>query len=47
MGCFTIRLAFVAAIIAAMPLSTAAANDSMKIAIGQRGGWEQSVSELG
>src|SRR5258708_18818528 len=57
MGSLAIRFAFVAAIIAAMPLHAASAQDSpkqdspkqdsMKIAIGQRGGWEQSVSELG
>src|SRR5712675_55562 len=47
MGSFAIRFAFVAAIIAALPLHAALADDSMKIAIGQRGGWEQSVSELG
>src|SRR4029079_8909918 len=42
-----IRFAFVTAIMSAMPLYAASADDSMKIAIGQRGGWEQSVSELG
>ena len=26
---------------------TAAAQDALKIAVGQRGGWEQCVSELG
>src|SRR5258708_980807 len=52
MGCLAIRFAFLAAIISAMPFYAASAQDSpkqdsMKIAIGQRGGWEQSVSELG
>src|SRR5258705_11044393 len=52
MGSLAIRVAFLAAVIAAMPLHAAFAQDgpkqdSMKIAIGQRGGWEQSVSELG
>src|SRR6185436_15779955 len=46
MGNFAIRFACMAAIIAVMP-QAAAADDAMKIAIGQRGGWEQSVSELG
>src|SRR5258708_36484255 len=27
--------------------ATAAAEDALKIAVGQRGGWEQCVSELG
>src|SRR5260221_3309022 len=52
MGCLAIRFAFVTAVISVMPLHAASAQDgpkqdSMKIAIGQRGGWEQSVSELG
>src|SRR5438105_11183467 len=47
MGSLAIRFAWAAAILAAMPLHAAAADDAMKIAIGQRGGWEQSVSELG
>ncbi len=47
MGCFTIRLAFWAAIIAAMPLRAASADDAMKIAGSRRGGCEQCVSQLG
>jgi NitT/TauT family transport system substrate-binding protein len=47
MGGLAIRLAFWAAVISAVPLHGAAADDAMKIAIGQRGGWEQCVSELG
>src|ERR1041385_9111697 len=47
MGGLAIRLAFWAAMISAAPLHGGAAADAMKIAIGQRGGWEQCVSELG
>ena len=39
--------ALIAAAISTMLGRGAIADDSMKIAIGQRGGWEQSVSELG
>src|SRR5258707_14947253 len=39
--------ALIASAIATMFGRAALAQDSMKIAIGQRGGWEQSVSELG
>src|ERR1051325_9811899 len=47
MGGLAIRLTFWAAVMSAVPLHGAAADDAMKIAIGQRGGWEQCVSELG
>ena len=43
----TIRRSVCAALIAAAFGHSALADDNMKIAIGQRGGWEQSVSELG
>ena len=42
-----IRTALLAASLAALLAGGARADDSLKIAIGQRGGWEQSVSELG
>src|SRR5258708_28116915 len=42
-----VLVALRAAAISTMLGHGAAADDSMKIAIGQRGGWEQSVSELG
>src|SRR3569832_354825 len=43
----TIRKYVLAALLAAAFGHGAFADDSLKIAIGQRGGWEQSVSELG
>src|SRR3954470_4907492 len=42
-----IRTVFLAASLSALLAGGARADDSLKIAIGQRGGWEQSVSELG
>jgi NitT/TauT family transport system substrate-binding protein len=42
---FTLRLAAVASL--ACFAGAAAAQDTLKIAVGQRGGWEQCVSELG
>ena len=44
---FQIRTALLAAAFAVMLSGAASADDNLKIAIGQRGGWEQSVSELG
>jgi NitT/TauT family transport system substrate-binding protein len=42
------RLGLVAlAVVVACAAGTAAAQDALKIAVGQRGGWEQCVSELG
>jgi NitT/TauT family transport system substrate-binding protein len=41
-----IRTLFLAAALSLLP-GLASADDNLKIAIGQRGGWEQSVSELG
>lgn len=46
MPSFAIRAVLVAAGLAALS-SAARADDTLKIAIGQRGGWEQCVSELG
>ncbi|MCX7313675.1 MAG: ABC transporter substrate-binding protein [Alphaproteobacteria bacterium] len=45
MARFAIRTALLAA--ALLLPGLAAADDNLKIAIGQRGGWEQAVSELG
>ena len=42
-----IRTAFLAAAFSLLVPGLAAADDNLKIAIGQRGGWEQSVCELG
>lgn len=42
-----IRKSVLAALFAAAFSGAAVADDNLKIAIGQRGGWEQSVSELG
>jgi len=42
-----IRTAFLAAALSLLTPGLAAADDNLKIAIGQRGGWEQSVCELG
>jgi NitT/TauT family transport system substrate-binding protein len=42
-----IRTALLAAAFASMLPGLAKADDNLKIAIGQRGGWEQCVSELG
>ena len=42
-----IRTALLAASLSVLLAGGARADDSLKIAIGQRGGWEQSVSELG
>jgi NitT/TauT family transport system substrate-binding protein len=39
--------AFAAALSLVLVYSAAAAEDALKIAVGQRGGWEQCVSELG
>ena len=44
---FPIRAALIVAAFASLIASTASADDNLKIAIGQRGGWEQCVSELG
>src|SRR5678816_1683774 len=42
-----IRTLFLAAALSLLTPDLAAADDNLKIAIGQRGGWEQSVCELG
>ena len=42
-----IRTALLAASLSVLFAGGARADDNLKIAIGQRGGWEQSVSELG
>ena len=42
-----IRTMFLAAALSLLTPGLAAADDNLKIAIGQRGGWEQCVSELG
>ena len=42
-----IRTALLAAALSVLLAGVAPADDNLKIAIGQRGGWEQSVSELG
>jgi len=42
-----IRTLFLAAAVSLLTPGLASADDSLKIAIGQRGGWEQSVCELG
>ena len=42
-----IRTALLAASLSVLLAGGAQADDNLKIAIGQRGGWEQSVSELG
>jgi NitT/TauT family transport system substrate-binding protein len=42
-----IRTVFLAAALALLVPGFASADDNLKIAIGQRGGWEQSVCELG
>src|SRR5215212_2060518 len=42
-----IRTAFLAAALSLLIPGFAAADDNLKIAIGQRGGWEQSVCDLG
>src|SRR4029079_8579572 len=42
-----IRTALLAASLSVLLAGDARADDNLKIAIGQRGGWEQSVSELG
>src|SRR5215813_7309969 len=36
-----------AAVILLAAVNAAAAQDALKVAVGQRGGWEQCVSELG
>jgi len=41
------REVFAAVVLAAVLCGVAAAEDGVKVAIGQRGGWEQSVCELG
>ena len=41
------KRALLAAVICTLCCRSAAAEDSLKIAIGQRGGWEQCVSEVG
>src|SRR4029078_12197816 len=41
------RTALLAASLSVLWAGGAQADDNLKIAIGQRGGWEQSVSELG
>src|SRR6266851_1524843 len=40
-------LAFLAAAFSLLTPSFASADDNLKIAIGQRGGWEQAVCDLG
>ena len=47
MGLPAIRRCIFAALMAAAFGQSALANDNLKIAIGQRGGWEQCVSDLG
>ena len=42
-----IRTALLAASLSVLLAGGAQADDNLKIAIGQRGGWEQSVCELG
>ena len=42
-----IRTAFLAAAFSLLVPGLASADDNLKIAIGQRGGWEQSVCDLG
>jgi NitT/TauT family transport system substrate-binding protein len=47
MSRFVLRPGLVAAVLLLLVHAAAAAEDALKIAIGQRGGWEQCVSELG
>src|SRR5512144_2558139 len=47
MSRFLLRPGLAAAVLLLLVHATAAAEDALKIAIGQRGGWEQCVSELG
>ena len=42
-----IRTALLVGSLAVLFANKTRADDNLKIAIGQRGGWEQSVSELG
>jgi NitT/TauT family transport system substrate-binding protein len=47
MSSFCLGRAFAAALSLVLVNSAATAEDALKIAVGQRGGWEQCVSELG